>query len=158
MSLRSLAVAASMVPLAASCATTGSTFRSGVGDAHLLVGCGLVGPRPHAVAHDEHLASRLARDRQALDRILSNLVSNAIEHGHPSPEGTIRMAVAEEDGALVFEVEDHGTFVPKAQAVDPFPERGRGLAFMAAVVDEVDVRHGERGTVVRLCKRRAVLR
>ena len=58
---------------------------------------------------------------------------------------------------LVFEVEDHGTFVPSAPAVDPFPERGRGLAFMAAVVDEFDVRRGAGGTVVRLCKRRTVV-
>ena len=58
---------------------------------------------------------------------------------------------------LVFEVEDHGTFVPRAPAVDPFPERGRGLAFMAAVVDEVDVRRGAGGTVVRLCKRCTVV-
>jgi serine/threonine-protein kinase RsbW len=82
-------------------------------------------------------------------------VSNAIEHGRPSPDGTIRIHVAEEDGALVFEVEDHGTFVPSTATVDPLPERGRGLAFMAATVDEVDVRRGTTGTLVRLCKRRA---
>jgi anti-sigma regulatory factor (Ser/Thr protein kinase) len=95
------------------------------------------------------------RERYEFTFAVNEAVSNAIEHGHPSPEGTIRMAVAEEDGALVFEVEDHGTFTPKAPAIDHFPERGRGLAFMAAVVDEVDVRHGSSGTVVRLCKRRA---
>jgi anti-sigma regulatory factor (Ser/Thr protein kinase) len=95
------------------------------------------------------------RERYEFTFAVNEAVSNAIEHGHPSPEGTIRMEVAEEDGALVFEVEDHGTFRPKAPTVDPFPERGRGLAFMAAVVDEVDVRHGTSGTVVRLCKRRA---
>jgi serine/threonine-protein kinase RsbW len=98
------------------------------------------------------------RERYEFTFAVNEAVSNAIEHGSPSPDGTIRMAVAEEDGALVFEVEDHGTFAPKPQAVDPFPERGRGLAFMAAVVDEVDVRRGESGTVVRLCKRRAALR
>lgn len=95
------------------------------------------------------------RERYEFTFAVNEAVSNAIEHGHPSPAGTIRMAVAEEDGTLVFEVEDHGTFTPKAPAIDPFPERGRGLAFMAAVVDEVDVRHGSSGTVVRLCKRRA---
>jgi serine/threonine-protein kinase RsbW len=82
-------------------------------------------------------------------------VSNAIEHGEPSPKGTIRIHVAEEDGALVFEVEDHGMFAPSPAALDPLPERGRGLAFMAATVDEVDVRRSVSGTVVRLCKRRA---
>jgi anti-sigma regulatory factor (Ser/Thr protein kinase) len=95
------------------------------------------------------------RERYEFTFAVNEAVSNAIEHGHPSPAGTIRIVVAEEDGALVFEVEDHGTFAPKAPAIDPFPERGRGLAFMAAVVDEVDVRRGASGTVVRLCKRRA---
>jgi anti-sigma regulatory factor (Ser/Thr protein kinase) len=98
------------------------------------------------------------RERYEFTFAVNEAVSNAIEHGRPSPEGTIRMAVAEENGALVFEVEDHGTFAPKPHAVDPFPERGRGLAFMAAVVDEVDVCRGTSGTVVRLCKRRAALR
>jgi serine/threonine-protein kinase RsbW len=95
------------------------------------------------------------RERYEFTFAVNEAVSNAIEHGDPSPEGTIRMEVAEEDGALVFEVEDHGTFTPKPPTIDPFPERGRGLAFMAAVVDEVDVRRGASGTVVRLSKRRA---
>jgi serine/threonine-protein kinase RsbW len=95
------------------------------------------------------------RERYEFTFAVNEAVSNAIEHGLPSPEGTIRMAVAEEDGTLVCEVEDHGTFTPKPPTLDPFPERGRGLAFMAAVVDEVDVRHGASGTLVRLCKRRS---
>jgi anti-sigma regulatory factor (Ser/Thr protein kinase) len=95
------------------------------------------------------------RERYDLTFAVNEAVTNAIEHGRPSPDGKILMQVAEEDGALVVVVEDHGTFRPKAPSVDPFPERGRGLAFMAAVVDEVDVRHGDSGTVVRLCKRRA---
>ncbi|HEV2875426.1 MAG TPA: ATP-binding protein [Thermoleophilaceae bacterium] len=86
---------------------------------------------------------------------VNEAVSNAIEHGRPSPTGTIRIHVAEKDGALVFEVEDHGTFAPSPPAIDHLHERGRGLAFMAATVDEVDVRSGASGTVVRLCKRRA---
>jgi serine/threonine-protein kinase RsbW len=95
------------------------------------------------------------RERYEFTFAVNEAVSNAIEHGRPSPAGTIRMNIGEEDGALVFEVEDHGTFAPKGPVVDRLPERGRGLAFMAAVVDEVDVRRGASGTVVRLCKRRA---
>jgi anti-sigma regulatory factor (Ser/Thr protein kinase) len=94
------------------------------------------------------------RERYEFTFAVNEAVSNAIEHGLPSPDGTIRMQVAEEDGVLVFEVEDHGTFAPRAPAPGSFPERGRGLAFMAAVVDEVDVRRGAAGTVVRLRKRR----
>jgi serine/threonine-protein kinase RsbW len=94
------------------------------------------------------------RERHEFTFAVNEAVSNAIEHGRPSPEGTIRMQVAAENGGLVFEVEDFGTFRPATPAHDPFPERGRGLAFMAATVDEVDVRRGESGTLVRLYKRR----
>jgi serine/threonine-protein kinase RsbW len=86
---------------------------------------------------------------------VNEAVSNAIEHGRPSPEGKIHLHVSEQDGKLVFEVEDHGTFAPGPPALDALAERGRGLAFMAATMDEVDVRRSEGGTVVRLCKRRA---
>jgi serine/threonine-protein kinase RsbW len=95
------------------------------------------------------------RERYELTFAVNEAVSNAIEHGRPSPEGTIRLHVVEEDGALVFEVRDHGTFAPGPPAVDGLSERGRGLAFMAATMDEVDVRRSDSGTVVRLCKRRA---
>ena len=95
------------------------------------------------------------QERYAFTFAVNEAVSNAIEHGRSSPHGTIRMNVAEEADALVFCVEDYGTFAPKAPAVEALPERGRGLAFMAAFVDEVDVTRGAHGTLVRLCKRRA---
>ena len=94
-------------------------------------------------------------DRYEFMFAVNEAVSNAIEHGRPSPDGKIRLHVAAEDGALVFEVEDHGTFTPGPPAIDPLHERGRGLAFMAATMDEVDVRRGSNGTLIRLCKRRA---
>jgi serine/threonine-protein kinase RsbW len=95
------------------------------------------------------------QDRYEFTFAVNEAVSNAIEHGDPSPDGTIRLHVAAEDGGLVFEVEDHGTFTPGPPAFDPLHERGRGLALMAATMDEVDVRRSATGTVVRLCKRRS---
>ena len=87
---------------------------------------------------------------------VNEAVSNAIEHGGSSPAGTIRVELDTQDDTVVFRVEDYGTFTPKAPGpADVFAERGRGLAFMAAVVDEVDLRRGENGTVVQLCKRRS---
>jgi anti-sigma regulatory factor (Ser/Thr protein kinase) len=93
-------------------------------------------------------------ERFAFAFAANEAVSNAIEHGRASPEGTIRLCVDEEDGGLAFYVEDHGTFTPRLPDYEAMPARGRGLAFMAAMVDEVDVREGEAGTVIRLCKRR----
>jgi serine/threonine-protein kinase RsbW len=95
------------------------------------------------------------QERYEFTFAVNEAVSNAIEHGRPSPDGKIHLHVAEEDGTLVFEVEDHGTFAPGPPAPEQLTERGRGLAFMAATMDEVDVRRGRSGTVVRLCKRRA---
>jgi anti-sigma regulatory factor (Ser/Thr protein kinase) len=94
------------------------------------------------------------QDRYEFTFAVNEAVSNAIEHGRPSPDGKIRLHVIAEDDVLVFEVEDHGTFAPGPPALDALHERGRGLAFMAATMDEVDVRRGSNGTVVRLCKRR----
>jgi serine/threonine-protein kinase RsbW len=94
------------------------------------------------------------QERYEFTFAVNEAVSNAIEHGRPSPQGNIRLHVGEEGGTLVFEVEDHGTFAPGPSAIDPLHERGRGLAFMAATMDEVDVRRSATGTVVRLCKRR----
>jgi anti-sigma regulatory factor (Ser/Thr protein kinase) len=95
------------------------------------------------------------QERYAFTFAVNEAVSNAIEHGRPARDGTIRMSVGEEADALVFCIEDYGTFAPKAPGVEALPERGRGLAFMAAFVDEVDVTRGAHGTLVRLCKRRA---
>jgi anti-sigma regulatory factor (Ser/Thr protein kinase) len=95
------------------------------------------------------------RARYELTFAVNEAVSNAIEHGCPSADGTIQVRAAEEDDTLVFYVADYGRFVPEPSAVDAFAERGRGLAFMAATVDEVDVRQEASGTIVRLCKRRA---
>ena len=97
------------------------------------------------------------QERYEFTFAVNEAVTNAIEHGRPSPDGKIRLHVAAEDGVLVFEVEDHGTFAPGPPGMDQLHERGRGLAFMAATMDEVDVRRGSNGTVVRLCKRRSVL-
>ena len=95
------------------------------------------------------------QERHDFTFAVNEAVTNAIEHGCPSPDGKIRLHVAAQDGALVFEVEDHGTFTPRPSAIDSLNERGRGLALMAATMDEVDVRRGSTGTLVRLCKRRA---
>jgi anti-sigma regulatory factor (Ser/Thr protein kinase) len=80
-------------------------------------------------------------------------VANAIEHGAPSPEGHILVRTSLRGEDLVFEVQDWGRFAPSLGVAEALPERGRGLALMASMVDEVDVRPTGDATVVRLLMR-----
>jgi anti-sigma regulatory factor (Ser/Thr protein kinase) len=60
----------------------------------------------------------------------------------------VRTSTAED--ALTFEVHDWGSFTPSLEEADALPERGRGLALMATMVDEVEVKPTGDATVVRL--------
>lgn len=81
-------------------------------------------------------------------------VANAIEHGEASPEGHIVVrSSSSAAGDLTFEVRDWGTFTPHLSEADALPDRGRGLALMATMVDEVDVAPTGDSTVVRLVMR-----
>jgi anti-sigma regulatory factor (Ser/Thr protein kinase) len=93
------------------------------------------------------------KERYEVTFAVNEAVSNAIEHGRASREGTIRMRAAEEEGALVFYVGDSGRFIPKMAISDELPERGRGLDFMRRLMDHVDVRPGPEGTVLRFAIR-----
>jgi anti-sigma regulatory factor (Ser/Thr protein kinase) len=91
--------------------------------------------------------------RYAVKLAVSEAVTNAIQHGSHSADDPIRIVAAEESGALVFEVLDTGTFVPRVVRRGALPESGRGLEFMRMLMDEVDVRPGRRGTLLRMAKR-----
>jgi anti-sigma regulatory factor (Ser/Thr protein kinase) len=85
---------------------------------------------------------------------MSEAVTNAIQHGSSSPDDEIRIWAIEEGGALVFEVLDTGRFRPRvARRGDPLPDSGRGLEFLRILMDEVDVRPGAKGTLLRFAKR-----
>ena len=84
---------------------------------------------------------------------LSEAITNAIKHGSSSTTEIVRIVVAEEAGALVFEVADSGRFVPRVERRGSMPESGRGLEFMRLMMDEVDVRSSADGTRLRLAKR-----
>jgi anti-sigma regulatory factor (Ser/Thr protein kinase) len=84
---------------------------------------------------------------------MSEAVTNAIQHGSSSPDDTVTLSAIEESGALVFYVVDTGRFVPRMSPRGEMPESGRGLEFMRLVMDEVDVRPGHEGTVLRFSKR-----
>lgn len=84
---------------------------------------------------------------------LSEAITNAIQHGSNSPSDVVRVVVAEEAGALVFEVFDSGRFVPRVERRGAMPEGGRGLEFMRVMMDEVELRSTPNGTLLRLAKR-----
>jgi anti-sigma regulatory factor (Ser/Thr protein kinase) len=84
---------------------------------------------------------------------VSEAVTNAIRHGSRSPDDPVRIVATEESGALVIEVLDTGTFIPRVVRRGDMPESGRGLEFMRVLMDEVDLRPGRRGTLLRMAKR-----
>jgi anti-sigma regulatory factor (Ser/Thr protein kinase) len=126
-------------------------------------------PREHSIgAHVSRLkeardfAERAARDfglpeeeAYQVKLAISEAVTNAIQHGSSSPTDPIRIVVAEEAGALVFEVIDTGRFRPRVRR-GVLPESGRGLEFMRLLMDEVDLRPGLTGTLLRISKRPAL--
>lgn len=92
--------------------------------------------------------------REQIKLAANEAVANAIEHGSDGPDSTVSVrAVEEESGTLAIYVTDDGSFVPRMRDRGVMPERGRGLAFMDLLMDEVDLRPGEDGTEVRLVKR-----
>lgn len=125
-------------------------------------------PREHSMLADigrlkeardfaERAATEFGLDRDACYDVklaMSEAVTNAIQHGSSSPSDPIKIVVAEEAGALVFEVLDTGRFRPRVMRRGELAESGRGLEFMRALMDEVDLRPGDTGTLMRFAKRR----
>jgi anti-sigma regulatory factor (Ser/Thr protein kinase) len=94
-----------------------------------------------------------ADGRYQVKLALSEAITNAIQHGSSSPLQDVRIGVAEQAGALVFDVVDNGRFVPRVERRGAMPESGRGLEFMRLMMDQVDVRSSPEGTRLRLTKR-----
>lgn len=82
--------------------------------------------------------------------------ANAVEHG--SPEGRQNDVIVNchvEGQALIIEVSDQGAFKPRFPTFDSrLNYRGRGLPFMLALMDDVEIQETEIGTTVRLVKLR----
>jgi PAS domain S-box-containing protein len=74
--------------------------------------------------------------------------SNAIEHGYGFGEGSFTIDAHVENGKVVLEVADRGTWIERPEG--GLPHRGRGLALMKALMDAVQLTHGGDGTTVRM--------
>lgn len=106
-----------------------------------------------AFAEEEAAAAGFAGDAlYAIKMAFGEAAANAIEHGSGAGD-TIVLRAAVEHEVLALYVEDTGSFVPRVTPRGELPERGRGLAFMGEMMDELDVRPSATGTVVRLAKR-----
>ncbi|HEX2414312.1 MAG TPA: ATP-binding protein [Thermoleophilaceae bacterium] len=123
-------------------------------------------PRHHSISADvarlkeaRDFAERAAAEfgltedaRYQVKLAMSEAVTNAILHGSSAPTDEIRMTASGEAGALVFEVVDSGRFRPRVRRRGELPESGRGLEFMRLLMDEVDLRPGMDGTLLRFVK------
>jgi anti-sigma regulatory factor (Ser/Thr protein kinase) len=84
---------------------------------------------------------------------VNEAVTNAIRHGSESPEDTVEIEITERDGHLDFSVADSGVFVHRFELRRDLAERGRGLAFIAELMDGLEVRPDYEGTTIRFSKR-----
>lgn len=74
--------------------------------------------------------------------VLSELVSNAVQHGRPTPDGHLDVTWTLSGERLVIEVADGGrvaSLVPLPR--DPDSDRGRGLVIVDDVCDSWHVDH-----------------
>jgi anti-sigma regulatory factor (Ser/Thr protein kinase) len=94
-----------------------------------------------------------ANARYQVKLAMSEAVTNAIQHGSSSSADQITIWAEVDDGALTFYVRDTGQFVPRVEDPGDMPERGRGLEFIRRLMDEVALRPGADGTLVRFSKR-----
>jgi len=74
--------------------------------------------------------------------------SNAIEHGYGFGEGSFTIDGHMENGKVVLEVTDRGSWIDRPEG--GLPHRGRGLALMEALMDAVQLSHDDNGTTVRM--------
>ena len=91
--------------------------------------------------------------RYQIKMAVSEGVANAVEHGSESPSDQIHLRAVGEGDSLAFYIQDSGKFIPRIPPRGEMPERGRGLAFLGQLMDEVDIKPSSSGTILRFCKR-----
>jgi len=90
----------------------------------------------------------LLLDRQQMDRVLDNLLSNALRHTQPG--GEIRLLARHHGERVIISVEDNGEGIPysqQARIFEPFVQIGRrrgGAGLGLALCKEITQLHGGR--------------
>lgn len=100
-------------------------------------------------------------DREALaydlNLVLTEAITNAIQHADAHPDQPVRVAIHLHDHDLHILVQDQGCGFDLAQICYPDPgslyERGRGLFFICTLMDSVCYRQTENGNVLEMHKR-----
>jgi len=104
------------------------------------------------VIAENEAGAQIAADRDHLEQVLDNLISNAIKY---SPEGgRIEVQVADRDEEMMISVRDEGVGIPPGkveavfglfyQAEDPVSRRGGGMGLGLYISKEIIERHGGR--------------
>jgi anti-sigma regulatory factor (Ser/Thr protein kinase) len=83
----------------------------------------------------------------------SEATTNAIEHAYGPGSAEVQVVCSVEDGRVTVSVRDWGQWRdPRGR------DRGRGLYFIRELMDDVDVAHGDRGTLVVMRRRLGTVR
>ena len=77
---------------------------------------------------------------------------NAVEHGTPSEDGMVHLRLAQLHGDMLLEVWGGGA--DGARDASQSTNRGRGIAIMTALMDEVELKRDPESSRIRLAKRR----
>jgi EAL domain-containing protein (putative c-di-GMP-specific phosphodiesterase class I)/anti-sigma regulatory factor (Ser/Thr protein kinase) len=104
----------------------------------------------------EEAAAELGYDDEAIwDMKLAatEALMNAIEHGRPSEDGMVHLRLAPEHGDLLLEV--WGGSIEEPSEPSPAANRGRGIAIMTALMDEVELKRNPQASRILLAKRRS---
>jgi serine phosphatase RsbU (regulator of sigma subunit)/anti-sigma regulatory factor (Ser/Thr protein kinase) len=96
------------------------------------------------------LAHSGAADEEAYDIVLATCeaAANAVEHAYGPADAKFRVRSRSEAGEVTVEVRDRGAWRDQRD-----PRRGRGLAVMRELMDDVSVNSDDEGTNVRLRRR-----
>lgn len=101
--------------------------------AHEAASVGVARRRLRAALEREGVGESVVYDATL---VLSELVSNAVQHGRPDAQGRLEVCWTLEDERLVIEVLDHGhTTMPMARPEDLESDRGRGLVIVEEVCE-----------------------
>nr|WP_082135903.1 SpoIIE family protein phosphatase [Mycobacterium sp. EPa45] len=94
------------------------------------------------------------KPRQAMNVLIATgeAVANGIEHGYrDGPGGTIRLTATAKADQVQLDVVDKGSWKPAQPA--GHSNRGRGIAFMRELMDDVAITHDAWGTAIHLSVR-----